>query len=476
MSTMVYGGSLAALVAAERIASAGHCVTLVTPSPHLGGHFAGVQLGEARFDAGLVIFEFGALNSEQAPDVASYDRDVRNDCGRFGSVLAGYAESMGVTLSRIPRLQMWSERGLIPDFVFDTRVEGVRALPIWLREHARTEIDAIVAGGEHPWHARRKYREPGYEHLSYESASLANHGVLLHTCFLEPFARKVTGRSSAELLALYSRAAWLPLFWPETLKRAFDGATALLPDMPFHVARAGAVSDLVRAIALRIRTHPSIDHKIATITGVHAARDGVDLTTADGTLRATRLVWGHDLDALAHAVGVPSAEEIERSRVVIAIATVARGDVADPSLGTVMLPQDPALPYRITNQSTNAGVPDEPFVRLSVEWGADNAASDDHALLAGTRDALARVGMTAPDAEFVQHKVLRIARALVIPNAANRARIVRVRDDIEGLGLPLHLVAPSAGFGVASLSDHLVQGLQVERLVAATRETQVVAA
>lgn len=465
MSTIVYGGSLAALVAADQLAEAGEAVQLVTPSPHLGGHFAGVTLGGARFDAGLVIFEYGALNSGGMPDPLTYDPDVRNDCGRFGTVLAAYTESLGITLERVPAFQMWLASRRIPDFVFDTRLEGLRAMPTWLREHTRAELEMLVSGGEHFLHARRKYREPRYQSVSYEEASVANHGVVLHHACLDPFARKVTGRPTCELLALYSRAAWLPLFWPETLLAALDGVGSPLPDMPFHVSKGGAVADLAAAIIARLKASPRVEHVVAPARALAGAGDGICLHVDGRTLHATHLVWGHDADELDRLVTGETGPAITRAPVTIVLAQVPRADLADRSIGTLILPEDHALPYRITNQSTNAGMPDESLARISVEWGGADAPTDDDALLAVTQGALARTGITRADAGFASHRIMRIPKALVMPSAANRDALMAARQRVEASGLPILPVAPAAGFGVASLNDQLVQGMKAARLV-----------
>lgn len=463
MSTIVYGASLAALVAAERISAEGGDVTLVTPTAHLGGHFAGTTVGGARCDAGLVIFEYGTLKADGAPDPMSYDPDVRNDCGRFGRVLARYTESLGLSLERIPPVRLWTGEKLIADFVFDTRLEGMRDMPHALAARARAEVQDILAAGEHPLHARRKYIEPGYATLSYEAASLANHGATLHAAYFEPFARKVTGQSSAELLALFSRAAWLPLFWPETLAESLSGRDARLPETPFHVVRGGAVGDLTAALAARLDASPRVTRIVAPAQAIRASRGGIALEVNGDVHWGTHLVWGHDLDTLTRLTAAGPTSDVPRAAVAIVVGRVARAMVADASLGTVILPSDRALPYRITNQSTNAGIPDEALVRLSVEWGGGDAPADDAMLLAATRNALVRVGIARADVRFADVRILRIAKALVQPTAASRDALLGMRNAVMSLGLPILPVAPAAGFGVASLNDQLVQGMKAAR-------------
>ena len=464
MSTIVYGGSLAAMVAVDQLAAAGEQVTFVTPSPRLGGRLGGARLGDARFDTGLVIFENGALNGGGYPDPTSYDPDVCNDCSRFGMLLARYTESLGLVLERIPRLELWSHGRLIPDFIFDTRLDGVRALPDWLQAQATAELTARLASGEHPLHARRKHVEPRYGSLSYETASIANHGAVLHTACFDPFARKVTGRSSADALALHSRDVRLPLFWPEALHDAFRGCDALLPDTPFHVVRGGAVSDLVAALAVRLRESSLVRRLVGSARAVHSDGAGIRLDVDGTPIRGRHLIWGHDLDDLARLTSAAPVAPVERASMAIVLALVARADIANAELGTVIIPEDHALPYRITNQSRNAGVPDESLARISVEWGGADAPDSDDALLALSQSALARIGVTKQDAGFVAHRILRIPGALVLPNAANRDAMLHMRQQVDASGLRILTVAPAAGFAVASLNDQLVQGMRAARL------------
>ncbi len=460
MTHLVYGSSLAALVAAERIAAGGEDVTWVTPTPHVGGHFAGTTIGGARCDAGLVIFEYGTLKVQESPDPLTYDPDVRNDCGRFGRILTAYTESLGITLERIPAFRMWTGESLIPDFVFDICLDGFAALPAPLAQRAADDVRRILDAGEHPLHARRKYLEPRYRDLSFDEASRANHGATLHDAFFEPFARKVTGHSSASILALYSRAAWLPLFWPETLRESLAGGTPQLANTPFHVARGGAVGDLVTALSRRVIDSPRVRRLIGPARAIRSTRTGILLDIEGTECRGESLVWGHDLDALTTLTAAGPSRDVARAPVTIVIARVPRAQVADESLGTVIIPAAHSLPYRITNQSTNAGIPDEAFVRLSVEWGGADAPADDAALLAATREALRRVGVTHDRAEFADVKIMRIPRALVLPSAGSRDALLGMRRDVDALGLPIVTVAPAAGFGVASLNDQLVQGMK----------------
>lgn len=465
MPTVVSGGSLAALVSALQLADAGEPVVFLSPSSRLGGHFGGTSIGDHPFDVGLVIFEFGTFNAESDPDVREYDADVRNDCGRFVRPLERWVRGLGIELHRTPRFTLWHDGRRIPDFLFDTRVDGIGALPVPMRARIDAELQEQAAGGAGRLHARLKYEEASYASRDLASASRANHGATLHDQFIAPFCRKVTGAGPEELLALWSRAAWLPLYWPETALRGARGDAAALADVPFHVVAGGAVRQLVDTIVSKLRAHPLVTMIVGTPTGIE--REGARTIVRVGDQRiATRdLVWGGDADALLATLHADAIEPPSRIPVTVGLALVQRDALREPAIGTTIVPHGDHLPYRITNQSMNAGA-DEALVRISAEWHARYLSGDDATCARALGVALIETGIIDDPAGIEQTKIVRVPRALVLPTAENQRRVLAARDAIRTLGLPVHLVGPAAGFGASSLNDHLVQGLRAAALIA----------
>jgi protoporphyrinogen oxidase len=471
MAPVVYGGTLAALVAALRLAESGDRVTFVSPSPRVGGHFGGTSIGEHPFDVGLVIFEFGTFNAADEVDVIDYDPDARNDCGRFVRALERWVRGLGVELHRTPRFALWHDGRRIPDFLFDTRIEGLAELPDAMRARIDGELASLAAGGAGALHARYKYADPSYASRDLATASRANHGDTLHDAFVAPFCRKVTGGEPDALLALWSRAAWLPLYWPETALRGARGDADALPDVPFHVVAGGAVRHLVDTISARLRAHPNVRTIVGSATRVERRGATAILHVNDERIETRDLVWGADADALVTAAGAHAVEAPERIPVTVGLALVRRDAIRARDVGTTIVPHGEHLPYRITNQSVNAGA-DEPLVRVSCEWHARCVPGDDASCDAAVRAALVETAMIDDPAAVEQTKIVRVPKALVLPTAGNRERIAGARDAVGALGLPLHLVGPAAGFGASSLNDHLVQGLQAAARIAGARRAR----
>ena len=57
-TTAVVGSNVAAMLSAIGLADRGVPVVLITQSPRLGGHFAGLTAGGHLFDAGMTFLEF----------------------------------------------------------------------------------------------------------------------------------------------------------------------------------------------------------------------------------------------------------------------------------------------------------------------------------------------------------------------------------------------------------------------------------
>jgi hypothetical protein len=347
----------------------------------------------------------------------------------------------------------------MPDFLFDTKIEGLAWLPATQREGVARELSALTVDGG-PLHARNKHRDPNYALFDYAQASIANHGETLHNELIAPFCRKITGVEPNELLALWSRAAWLPLYWPETALRGAQGDRRALPDVPFHVIDGGPMRGLIDVILRRLRAQPNVTHLNGAITRIAQTASGIAIEVGDERLTAVSLVWGAEAGPLLEAVGVGTATPLDRSALTVALALVRRDAITCPDVGVTIIPRDETLPYRITNQSASAGELG-PFARVSCEWNTSYIQGDDREVEERMRAALLATGMVGDD-DAVEHvKVIRVAKALALPSAANRVRCETARAAIDALGLPIQVVGPAAGFGVASLNDQIVQALQV---------------
>lgn len=458
---VVVGNNVAALIAALTLGEAGWQVTLLSPSPRLGGHFGGLSLGGEVFDAGMVFLEFTSFNADPKADVGSYDPMRKNDVGRFFPLIERTLGRFG-SFVPVTTPQMRVQGRTLPDLLVANRIDSLQELEPATKESMRRELQDIgtVRG---PLHASQKLSDAGFGSHDLATVSLANHGRTFHELFVEPFCRKVTGRPSSSLVGLFHRLAWLPLFYPETLASVFGGHPQVLPPTTFTYPSNGAVVALVREIEAAVRALPNVAVVVGKVTTVDR-RAGRAFTITCGSaapLDVDRLVWAADPESLLGACGEPAAPPLERVSLTLASALAASDEVTAPC-STLFLPEGPHLPFRVTNQSFSSGRP-EPWSRLSCEWNGAVLTGPQTELAQQATSALVELGVVQRRQSVREIRVDTFADAFVLPTPANLTQLAQRRSQLDLLLPDVPRLGPAAPFGAASLNDQIVQGLKVGR-------------
>ncbi len=461
MTTIIAGGALASLVAADALATMGRRVVLLTESSRVGGHFAGLYADGVPFDCGLVAFEFGDDGARHDSDLYSYDPDRRTDCARFGDLVRHWAEQhLRLPLMRIPAMELWYDGTIVPDFLFDTNIHGLAGLPGALRDRIAADLVSLPADRESMLHSRVKQSAGLWDTLDIEVASLANHGRTLHERLIAPMLRKLVGPNGApRCLARYSRVVAAPMYWPETVRRGVLGdATAMAPT-PFHVVSQAAMGEMVIRLRQRLEASPLVSWRAGAITRIEPCMDGVAVTMEGATIEGRELLWGGELSTFCALAGESSPEPLDRERLEIACVTIDRAACLRPDTGTLMIPAGVSLPFRVINQSRNAGET-AGRLRLTLEypWGALPSVPEFAARK--VTDALITLGLVNDPAAVRLHRLVHLDEGFIVPSFANQARALAAREEALAAGIPVRMLGPASGFNVSSLGDQVVQGLQ----------------
>jgi hypothetical protein len=456
---LLVGNALAVMVAALELARQGVRLALVNPARNWGGHFSTLTLDGARYDPGMVLYEFTSFSAPGLEDPLTYDPAVRNDAGRFCQTVRRYVGRYE-QLRDIASPQMAVDGALHDDLLVANALHALPRLPF--AETARRELGALVSAAG-ALHASRK-REFGM--LDYRAASLANHGATLHGALMEPFCSKVLAAGSQHILALYHRVAWLPLFYPETLLSFLQGEPQDLPPTVFSYPVGGRVGDLANKLAQEIESSPRIEVIRDGFTGLHeeaASRWAMDFAGQE-PVRAPRLAWGNSLADLLRAATPPhTPANYEKCSITLGFLRVpARSMRHDFSVLSVVEPS--LLSYRITNQTTCAGAAGEHFylvAELNPDYtpvAAQAATADIGRRIAGE---LAQLGLvSAPDdVECIAVKEMR--NTLMLPTEKNREAFRRDAAAARAAVSAASLLGPASGFFSSSLNDQIVQGLQL---------------
>lgn len=184
-----------------------------------------------KFDRGMILCEFSALREPEAT--------------RFPQIGA-WLRAKDIEFNEVPTPQMLYKGRLCPDLYIANQLDAVPEGNYYKARRAEWQYDKSAWRDE--FHLR--------------AASVMSHGKKFHETFIEPMCRKITGRSSSEIAAKYHRAAWLPLYWPQTLR-----ARKSIPT-PFHYPRAGYAGDIRGKLPQSERAHEIIGGNVADAEGV----------------------------------------------------------------------------------------------------------------------------------------------------------------------------------------------------------------
>lgn len=469
---VIVGNALAGLVAAAQRVGQGRHVVLVNSGGPWGGHFAGLEAGGRRWDAGMVLYEFSSFQAAgQAPDLASYDPARRNDVGRFLGVVRDWVSVRQCTHT-IPAPEMLLAGRRRPDLLLANGWDALPDLPgaALMRE----QLAALPRDG--CWHPRGKTGWPrdggtgtdgAASPLLYETVSRRSHGDALHDGVFAPFIRKMLDREASGLAALYHRIAWLPLFWPETLAVAFDGRAPALPATQFSHPVGEPVSALVARLVAELRASPLVTLCEEAPTALRPGRDGCTIEFAQGApLHARELAWAAPPAlALALTGEPPPAEAEDRLPLLIGLLRLPRAALR--RRWSVMHLVDPGLgSYRVSDATVNANDQGGPLADIMVEanpgWFArvhPQAAQDDAAVVHAMLADLVAAGLVQPGKAARFGKLLRLRGALPLPTPRSLRQGLQSQERLRGLLPGAALLGPAAGVFVSSFADQVVQGL-----------------
>lgn len=443
-STLLVGNNLAVLVAAVQLGGSGHDVVLLDDGKAAGGHFRGMRLGEHDFDLGMVLLEKAPASSTSAPSEVQRT-DWARSASRVGDWIEGHVE-----VRRTPTPEVLLDGRRWPDHLLANRLEvfaGQPAPPLLPRDDPR-----------HPAH---KAASSAYDSLSYADAARLSHGEDLHERTIEPFLRKL-GVDGQDLLARHHRAAWVPLYWPETLAAACEGRSTGLEEYPFWATSRGFTGELVRALERRVEELPTVTVHSAPLEAVASAAGRLDVRTQDGrSWSGASAVVGLAPPRLHELLGTDAGAPAPAASVVLAFSLVRAAAATRPVSCLSVVDEDVAA-YRVTDQDALAGL-DPEWHRVVVEatpTALDRVAGGrpgEERLLAELRTLLGVED--TDDARLLRSVTARGAVAL--PTRQSVQAAAAGREALTALLPGSTLTGALLGFGMASMNEQILQGITI---------------
>jgi hypothetical protein len=445
---VVSGHSVASLVALKELQSKGCSVFwLRSPSP-LGGVFWGRDYGQLCFDRGMMLIEPTSFAVNQSSDVTSYDPNRRNDVARFSKLVDTYLRSIGIDCKQVltPKMRVFDK--VVDDLIISNRVSSLQNLPVSVTETMRLELSKIASGfaANPALHASNKLN-PSFDAVSFEAASIANHGKVFHEIFIASFADKLGFTDLGKVPAKYHRSLWLPLFYPETLQCGLTGDNAALDATFFSYPARGSFRGVIEKLRPLQKLHQ------ADLADVKAIRKEVSDTRFifnSGDITTRRVIWGDRLGELLNLAGMTDEKPSRGSMASFQIfyLTIPKSNLAYDFSTVFVLDQSSRI-FRVTDQSSCSQEAGD-LSRLCVEvkeGGADSIDLGAELLKLGfirNKSEIALIGFENAQLPF--------------PGFSEMASAKRILDKMQEY-YPFTFLGHAAAPGTGSFNDQIVQGL-----------------
>lgn len=456
------GNNLTTLVAASKLVGSSRRVCVVNPLPNWGGHFTRFGIGDLSFDPGSISHEFTTFNDEGARDPLTYDPKRRNDAGRFVKLIEEFTRSH-IDLVQTPEPETVYGGAFFRDIVMSNHFDVLHH-PV-LSARIKSELEFLARTGKGELHPRHKKDSRVFQERSYYEISVENHGSTLHSAIFEPMFFKMSGVSTTRLMALYHRIAWLPLYYPETLRSQFGEQPQNLQDTHFWYPKLGRASALPEALLGALEAS-GVEVIRQGVTRLQDEDAGPSIVLSDGSsLRARRVIWSLSHDPLITSVTGGPPSPFERWSAVLLFATIERHHLKR-SFSVLYTPDDRTLFYRATNQSHCAGL-DEDRLRIVIEINPQFARArgfaSEESMIGQSRLDLSELGIIDDPGHLEVLGSRALKNVILLPSGENLQLLETERAILQENFPRITFTRNVEAFFNDTLNDQIIKGLKLAK-------------
>lgn len=458
---IICGNNVGAMVAAIELAKKNN-VAVINPTPNWGAHFAGIKLSEYKFDIGMNFFEFDSFHKEAA-DLLTYNPEIRNDSARFLPLVKEFFTKR-IEVAESHNLKTLVNGTFGDDIIIANNFDVLNKLPVDIKSKIINELTAILAAPKTELHAsNKKINEDLFLRTNYKKVSVANHGQTFHDLFIEPLCNKIFNISSEEVPAIYHRIPWTPLFYPETLLRAFkDPAYKIKPTL-FHYPKTNYFASALETLLLEMKSNNNIEFINSKITELKPEGDKYIVETAEEKLSGSKIVWANDLQSLLSYNKSLQPITLDKASITVAFLAI-KSEFIKTQFSTLYVAAGEELVYRVSNQNVCAGL-SEKITKISIELNFDKlnekGITEDQKIKDYIWNFLISSGCLQTAAEAIFFEVKSIKNAVNLPTLNNFNNFIKNQQLTAQHFGNVELVGPASGFGSTSFNCQVVQGLKL---------------
>lgn len=453
--SILAGNNIATVIGALELGRAGEEVMLFTDGKRLGGHFGGVEFDGHAFDIGMVTIEMVEPKFFDQ-DLATYSADIRNDWTRFADKSNAWLEA-NANIERAPTTYCLVKGQEVPDYLLTNRLDGLPQFGI-------TPPGELTADDQR--HAKYKILSETYDTLDYGIAGEACHGADFHQNYIEPFVKKLAGKSSSELIARFHRGIWAPLYYPETLSAAMKGDEVGLPEYPFWSTSEGRVSAMVQACVDEIQQMENVTIVTELVQELTVTSTGAAINAGCVSTESGKVALGLVPSRMAELLSLQTPPEIDSLPLTVLFALV-RSDLLADRPACIMIADEDYAAYRYTDQDAFANRKAD-WHRVVLEASAETIAerypslSAEEAMMKELELVIAGPSNVSDVSEGIEIlRCITSRNALTIPTKKSIDRLDEMAGQFSAASRNAILTGGLLGYGVTSLNDQVVQGLKI---------------
>ena len=440
-------------------------IALFSPSNMIGGHFSSLKINGITYDPGTVLHEFTSFNNLINNDIYEYNPKIRNNAGIYYSSVEKYIRKY-IKLNEIIKPKMLYKNKLYDDIIFSNSYQTFNKLPI--KNLINKELSLILKNNKNVLHPKDKHLKDIYKSISYKEASLNNHGKTLHYEIFEPFFEKMTNRSTDKLLALYSRVAWLPLYYPETIYDLVNNKIVNIDSTRFHYPSQGFIGALANNIYSK-SIQLGLNHFTAKIDykkTMYKLNEGIIIFENGDSIKGNKVIYSETLDKLIDKSSIKDKSffKLDAWSVKLLFTTIEK-EAIKILFSCIYFPEKCSLPYRIRYQP-NLENECKDKAKFIIELNSDYILSKGYE---NTQKIINEVLITLVDNNIIKsgykltlENELTLNNCISLPNIKNISKLQRQMDIASKIFPKLEFPSLN-GFFADTLNDQILKGLKLGR-------------
>ena len=429
MKRIVVGSSLAALVAVNDFSRSGP-LTWVKTNPYIGGHFAGIKHDNMLLDLGMVLLEpFGGGENFSKNEVPLKQSGLKHVEKIFSWLDKNGEFFLPIEIETKVRGAVFS------DYLIADNLDFLSSLSVEEKSIIESQISQIIDSPRVP-HPNLKNIDEKFLKMDLSYVQRNTVGDHFFTKYLNSWLNRINSGIGESLCARDHRLAWIPFYYPETIKNAlFSSGSDPLEKRPFLVPAQDSIAGLVHKI-----------HSEINIENVTLANYSPDLLDS-----RNEVYFFASVKEIAQLLEIKIEDA---SAQVFLVSLVIVTLVFDFSLGVekvVNIIEDEIGPYRYTVRNLKT---DKLVSVISIEFGEEFKDCDDNLIEKLASEFISKEGF---EAHYVSAVVSRPKIRLPYGDSrfaaeANRDLVYQRLQNDDFLGYPID-------FGSSSFNDQMLLAL-----------------